>query len=97
MILEGATGAIDVTNRMFLVDLPVSKEEGQCQSMERLTNLQLDECDPSPPSTLAGAEEDTHSDWLYYAPPDQVLISFYFTSEWIKCCQKQEDPQITQS
>ena len=43
MILEGATGAIDVTNWMFVVDLPVSKKEGQCQSMEMPTSQQLDE------------------------------------------------------
>ena len=43
MIQEEATGAIDVPNWMFLVDLPVSKKEGQCQSMERPTNQQLDE------------------------------------------------------
>ena len=28
MILEGTSGAIDVTKWMFLVDLPVSKKEG---------------------------------------------------------------------
>ena len=43
MILEGATGAINVTNWMLLVDLPVPKKEGQCQSMEKATNQKLDE------------------------------------------------------
>jgi len=60
---------------MFLVNLPVSKKERQCQSMERPTIQQLE---LSPPKYTAGAEEVTLSDWLYHAPPDQVLISFYF-------------------
>ena len=80
MILEGATGAIDVTNWTFLVDLLVSKKEGQCQSMERPSNQQLDEQWAISPKYTAGVEEVTHSNGLYHAPPDHVLITFYFTS-----------------